>query len=183
MSKDDWFKISIVPVYVIGATVLFQYGYNDYFGIPYNYIGVSSVDFTLFVYSIMQIVLSVVGALKWLQWVEIVVLVGGVAFICLHWFWRKVVYILVAIFFIWLLIKMVLFGAYIAKHQTDYLVLSANCSQMSAEQKYIIPVTTNTQVILIPIDKNNKMTGSFVVKDPSQLQCSFEHKNIGVVLK
>jgi hypothetical protein len=134
-----WLAVPIVPVFLFGATILFQYGYNDFFGIPYGYISATSVDYTLFAYSIFNLVLGVLTSLNWLLKVGLVIVFLVFVVLCLHRIWRKVILAIIVVSLIWLLLSMVNFGRFIASHQADFLTFSENCNYFPKGERYIIP--------------------------------------------
>lgn len=179
-----WLSIPIISLYVIGATILFQYGYNSYFNIPYEYIGASTINYTLFSYSIFNLALAVVKAIAWWEWLLIIVgFLVAAFFYVFSRFWRIVISLAFGALLVWLLVSCVQFGEFIARHQTNFLVLSASCPPVGESKSYVIPMISNNQAILVPIDENRKMQGSFLVKDVSQLGCNIEHKEVGAVTK
>ncbi len=73
------------------------------------------------------------------------------------------------------------FGQLIAKNSPEFYVLSDNCTLSETDTKYIIPSFYQWNAILVSIDEDNVLTGQVLVKDLSELECSIEKKNVGLI--
>jgi hypothetical protein len=181
---SKFWSIPVLTAYVYTAAVLAQYGYLSYFEIPSTYVESSIQGNILYFFSLFQAAIGAIALMKW-WWA----LLAGLILIIIfdlynsNRFWRKVLRIsFIIIFFssIWLSYKL---GHKSAELNTTFLVLENNCTTLDAKYTYIIPTTYRDKMIIMPIDSENKIFDSFMVKDGSDLDCFITKKEIGQVYK
>ena len=180
MSK--FLTIPIISVYLYGITILTQYGYNSYFNIPSNLIDASITENFVYFFQLFHLTPSVVGAMRWWMW--LVLVVGGLIILLFyfsHRFWRFVISVMGIFILAYILYGSYNFGQLIAKSSSEFYVLSDNCSLLNTDTKYVIPNFYHENAILVSIDENNTLTGQVLVKNLSELECSTEKKNVGLI--
>lgn len=172
--------------YFYALPILFQHGYNSYFGIPANFIEVSIRDNIIFLFSLMQIA-------------------GGVAKLMSFWVWLILAIVVAVIWFMWVLkilsgkfISFVLilltaislfgfynFGGALAKLTTEFYIIPNGCLQAKEENiTYIVPSFFGKSAVIIPIHKDtNKLTGGFLIKESSDLNCEIQKSTVGKVTR
>lgn len=175
MTKAFW-SISGLAVYLYVITILTQYGFSSYFGIPSNFIEASITANTIYFYTLLQAIVALAFAIKW-WWLLIipVVIILSIVFQKHHIKSGVTLLLLVSVY------GFVSFGHLWAANQTAFLTLPNGCADGNASQKYIIPEVYNGQAILVPIDADNKLVGGFLVKDVASLNCYLKHTEIGLI--
>lgn len=179
---QKFWSISAIAVYFYVATVLTDYGFLSYFNIPTNFIQASISQNIVFSYQYLTAYLILLREMHWYAWLGLIIFVGIVLVLYYSIFqyknhWKKA---LVAAFTVlWLLFLGTFFhlGAVIAANQTSF-IMPTNCS-IGQDYAYIVPSIDGNTTVLVPIDKNRKMTGGFLVRNTADLACTFAWKDIG----
>lgn len=173
-------SIPVIGIYCYIVTVLFQYGYNSYFGIPTAFIESSIKDNVLYLFFMYNIITSVVGSFDWLLWVLFVftlLLIVGPIFFWKHY--PKVLLLVSAIIIVFVTLYISKFGAYVARLSETFAVPSPECN-LKPHDSYIVPVFYQGKAIIVPYDQaTNKMKGAFIISSLSDTNCRLEYKNIG----
>ena len=81
MTKKFW-TLSALTVYIYTITILEQFGYNQYFGIPYNFVESSITVNVVYAFSLSHLVLNMAGALLTERSVQITLAVIAAVCIC-----------------------------------------------------------------------------------------------------
>lgn len=172
-------------VYFYAVPILFQYGYNSYFDIPINFIEPSIRDNVIFFFDLSRVVGMVADNLSFWIWVVFVILTLIIWFLLAFQIIRGV--LLVTILFA--LTGASLFGFYnfgskIASVTTEFRVLPEGCLTFQENTTYIIPAFYGTTALIVPIHTDtNKLTGSFIPRESSTLECDLQKKIIGPIVK
>jgi len=177
-----FWSIPVFTVYFYAANILMQYGYISYFGISSSFIESSIKDNILYFFDLFQIVVIFIGQLKW--WVALILILPVVIIVDLckrNSRWRKFFNILLIILFISSLYFSYKLGGKIAEVNTNYMTVDANCVNYNKEYRYIIPDIYQGNIILVPINHENKIIGGYIVKDSSSLNCLISNVNVGII--
>jgi hypothetical protein len=177
MTKAFW-SIPALAIYLYVITILTQYGFYSYFGIPSGYIDASITSNTTFFYTLVQGAIASVFAIKW-GWLIII----PVIIFILKVFKAKHIKSAITLLVIASAYGFVGFGNLLATHQTAFLVLEPNCASVDFGQKYIIPQLSNGEAVLVPVSEDNKIDGSFLVKNAPDLNCKIKWTEIGLIKK
>lgn len=176
--KSFWSIIGIlIAPYLYGVTILTQYGYLSYFNIPDSFIEFSIRVNTVYAFNFVKLFWGIISMMTW--WLILIVVVGTLVLSAFKRFFKFLVMLLVVIS----LLSSFNFGYFIAKNQTNFLMPAFGCPSIPSEKTYIIPDLYDGKTILVPIDEHRKMTGSFLVKQATDLQCELGRKEIGKIEK
>jgi len=179
-----FWSIPVFTVYFYAANILMQYGYISYFGIPASFIESSIKENILYFFDLFQTIIIFIGQLKW--WVALILILPIVIIIdfCKNDSrWRKLFNTLLIILFVsslWFSYKL---GGKIAEVNTSYMTVDANCVNYNEDYRYIIPDIYQGDIILVPINTDNKIIGGYMIKDSSSLNCLITNINIGAIKK
>lgn len=188
MTKKFW-TFSALTVYIYTITILEQFGYNQYFGIPYNFVESSITVNVVYAFSLSHLVLSMAGAFFAERSVQITLVVAVAIFIG-YIYIRKSIYIyrpkgilpgllfILAIVFLW---QSVRFGTFLAKMEGSYYVLPVACGDLDKNLTYIVPNFYDGKALVVPVDADKKMVGTFFVQDVSTPVCQLKFEYIGIV--
>ena len=179
--KNLW-NIPVLSVYFYAITVLTQYGYNSYFGIPSNFIEASIKENIIYFFQLFQIASSVAGVMRWWMWIVVVLSIGVVLYLS-NFKYKTVASVLGTLLLVVALWNSYNFGSLIAKNTTNFYILPQDCISIENGKSYIIPSFYDGKAILIPINYDKKMAGGFSIKSVSELPCELEQKEIGKVIK
>ena len=178
--KKLW-SIPIITVYLYAVTILTQWGYYSFFSIPSDFVEASIKDNIVYFFTLFKVAEEVAGVLKWYVWAMLIFTILIVGFVyTFNYTYKRLITALGTLILIFFLINSYNFGNALAKNSILFLVPDVGCSGIS-NGPYIIPGISNNQVILVPIDKNNKMLGGFIVKNIPDLGCKLEYKSIGLI--
>lgn len=180
--KNLW-NIPVLSVYFYAVTILTQYGYNSYFGIPSNFIEASIKENIIYFFQLLQIASEVAGIMGWWMWIVIILAVCVVLYLSNHRY-QWVVSSLGAILLGVLLWGSYNFGELIAANTTNFYVLPSKCASINGDGSYIIPSFYDGKAILVSIDRDNKRTeGGFLIRNISDLLCEMKQEEIGRITK
>lgn len=184
MKKLLW-SIPGLAVFFYSATVLTQYGYNSYFGIPQQLIRASIADNIIYFFQLFKLATGIVGWMSWWMWIIAALLI---LIITLFWYLSNFPEIILTTITIILwslsLLGFYNFGSLLAKSTTEFYVPSSNCSLIEQGFKYIVPVIYEDSAVFISIDSNTKkIKDGFLVKKLTELNCGLEQKYIGKIVK
>lgn len=117
------------------------------------------------------------------MWISIFVVFGIVA---LLWvassFWKRLFISIGTILVLVVIIPGFFdFGRSLGENTTRYLTPAENCPGLILGDRYIIPQTYGSKIILMQIDNDNKIVGGFTVKDMADMPCEFQYEEIGKV--
>ncbi|MES2006973.1 MAG: hypothetical protein V4436_02580, partial [Patescibacteria group bacterium] len=89
--KFFW-TVPILTAYIYAITVLAQFGFNNYFGIPYNFTDSSIAVTTIYTFSLARLVAAMVGLLlsTWWFWVGVAIVAAVIIF---RNFWTGYIYV------------------------------------------------------------------------------------------
>ncbi len=172
-------------VYFYAVPILLQYGYNSYFGIPANFIEPSIRDNIIFFFSLFQLAQNVAGVLPLWIWIVLGVLALIIWFLVAF---RVISGVIISLMLIALtglsLFGFHNFGEALAKSAVEFPVLPTGCLPAEKNITYIIPAYYQTTALIVPIyTDTNKLTGGFLPRESSELNCEIQKKQIGQILK
>jgi len=170
-----------IPAYLLGAGALASFGYNSYFGIPGSYVSTSATFYAVFALNLYTIAVGLIATVPWWGWLINLLIVGVIAYLLLSRIGRILLLIGVLFLLVRLLFGMVDLGIIFAKTQTQYEVPAAGCAPIGPAANYVIPVIAGDNVIVVPVDKNNTISGDFIIKPATDFTCGFAYKNIGEI--
>jgi hypothetical protein len=182
---DKLLNLTIITVYIYAVTILTHFGYMSYFGIPSSFLGASIQENVLHFFFLSQVGIGLIVLIKWWVWIFIFPIA---IILILNYFFNSrfnlaVNLILIAIlgFFLW---KSSDFGAFLAANTSNFYTLSSECPAVGSDKLYIIPIGSDTNAVLIPIDENSKkMKDGFLIKNMAELSCKIEMREIGKITK
>ncbi len=175
MTKIFW-TIPSLAIYLYAITILTQFGFGSYFGIPSAFVEASITANTVYFYILAQAMVKLVIAIKW-WWILIVF----ISYWILKVFDENQIKYVAMIFMLISIYFFVSFGNLLASTQTNFLTLPNGCLDGNSSQRYVVPVVYQGEGIIVPIDENNKMSGGFIVKDLSELNCRLKHEEVGSI--
>lgn len=170
-------------MYFYAATVLTQFGYISYFGIPSNFIESSLKDNIVYFYNLFQVISTVFGLMKW--WTLLGLISIGVMIFFLYWghYRFKQILSFVGTFILILLLRGTYdFGNLLAANSTTFLTLPDDCQFESAgtSTRYIIPTLFETNAVLVPYGvDDHKIHPGFLLRAASDIPCAIERKEVG----
>jgi hypothetical protein len=176
--KKFW-TLPILAIYMYCLTILTQYGFLAYFNIPSSFIEVSIRDNAIYAYSLFEAIKSLIWIVQWWQWL-IAALLFTAGSIFLHNF-GKIILAGVTILMIIFLANAVRFGNALAQNQTNFLIMAPDCPPINGSRDYIVPSIYQGNAILVPVDKDMKIQGGFLLKAVSEMSCKLESKQVGKV--
>lgn len=185
MSLKMLWSLPLVTVYLYVATVLTTVGYFDYYGLP-SYLVEASIQANItYFFTLFNLATAVFGSMRW--WTLIIILVLGVLiFLFYHsarWS-RWLVTLAVALVLGWALYHSSDFGELLARHNTVYLVPSADCSAFGTSTQSVgIGIYQGKEVFVTADLVTHKQLGGFTLKDLSETSCVFERKNLWQIEK
>lgn len=175
--------------YFYATTILTQYSYNLYFGIPASFIEFSIKDVVIFFFDLSKLVkgviINVAGSLSF--WA-----LAGLIIISLFIWFLLILDLIpksVTLMFIVILTGLSFFGFYkfgdsIAKLTTEFRVIPIGCISSEKNITYIVPSFFGTTAIITPIyTDSKKLTGNFLTKETSSLNCEIKKETIGQIQK
>ena len=176
-------SIPAIAAYFYVATILAEYGYNSYFGIPPDFVRASLSENIIYFFQLLTASKDALGQIGLLMWVVVVVVAAFIVFLYYyHWLFKTIFGAIgTGIFFLFLLWGSFNIGKGAAINTTYFWVLSPNCLFAENGSEYIIPTISDSWVVLIPIDKQNTMKGGFLVRNINDIPCTLEYKNIGKI--
>lgn len=173
-----------MTVFLISATILFQFGFNSYFNVPLSVIDSSIAYKVIFAFYLFK--LSALLALK-IWWVlGLAVIFIYIVFAILNFeHWLRIVPIILVIVFLFFCPQM---GEYLAKHSEYFYVVNDDCRAVDKD-KYVILNFYDDKAILISVGEDaekvgsKKMAGGFLIKNVSEMGCDIELKKVGIIAK
>ncbi len=182
-TKNILWSLPLITVYLYVATVLTTMGYFEYYGVPSYFVGASIEANITYFFSLFNITIALISAVGW--WVCAGLIVG--AFVALYFIPRKLhgwIYAVGVGLFLWMLLHSNVFGGWIAKYNSAFLVPSANCSAFATSTLYLGIGTSEGKEIFIPVDlTTHKQLGGFMLKDLSETPCVFEDRSLWEIKK
>jgi hypothetical protein len=181
ISKYFW-TIPVLTIVVYSATVLFQFGYNSYFNVPSTVIDSSLAFNVIFSFYFLKLVGLLAFKLWWL-WIIAAIIAYAVFAVFNLSSWLKIIPIVGIIVFLCFCPSI---GDYLAKHTEYFYIVSDNCETIDPT-KYVILNFYDDKAVLLSIEDNTekvgakKLTGSFLIKNVSDLGCDIKLKKIGVI--
>lgn len=184
--KSFW-KLPVLTIYLYAITILAQFGFNNYFGIPYNFVEGSVITNTIYVYTLVQLAIGVFASMGFWGWFDFLVILIFAFAVIVMLFNRPGRVIsgfaaLIAIAFLW---GSVSFGQLIAKTEPSFYVVPTDClSNVVASTTYIVPNFYEGKAIVVPVDENKKIEGSFFLQDISSPACQLSKRySVGPIAK
>lgn len=173
-------------LYAYISTILVQYGFNSYFGIPNSFIEPSIRDNIIFFFSLSRGIINAISSFSFFSW--FIVFLALVLFVVSMFFIRiptlpiKVAVALIIITSPFIFYKL---GGELAKTAKEFQVFSGNCLPTKDNTTYIIPAFYQTKAIVVPIsnDGQHKISGGIFLKEPLDSECAIQNKEIGQILK
>jgi len=175
-------SIPIISAYLYGVTILTQYGFNSYFGIPSSYLESSITQNFVYFFQLFQLASAVAGAMKWWMWLVIILGALTILFIyASHFIWQKIISFVAILLLCLMLYGSYNFGTLLGQSTPEFYVPVAGCVSLDQNTKYIIPSFYQGKAILVSITESNTLAGSVLLKDLSELGCATEHKTVGLI--
>lgn len=175
---------SLIAVFIYALTILTEFGFLSYFGVPSHLVEASIVTNTVY---LRQIGEGIVLAIKQspFGFVGLLILFGLVYWLFTFKFnakemrgIRNSLLIMLALFTLYTAHS---FGFKLAESTTGFTTLY-DCSEISSSTtKYIVPAIRGNSVVAVPINNENKMIGGFYLKDMSAINCKLEWKELGKI--
>ncbi len=167
---------TLIPAYLFGAAILTHYGYNNFYGIPPEYISTSGTFYAIFALNIYSLTSAILSTILWWQWPIVLAVIGLLFFLyAIGGIWRLLVTSLIVIILVKALFGMITLGEIIAKTQARYLEPSSECLVSIAGKPYVIPVVRGDDAVLVPVDQDRVMSGTFLVKSIIGMGCEFTY--------
>ncbi len=176
MNRLFW-SIPVLAVYSYVVTILFDFGYQIYFGVPAYFIQSSVTGNTIFFYILVQSIRQIIINLGW-WWLLFLPILGALVF-----YFQKHIVTLVTVFLIIFAMLAVNFGMSIAQTADTFLMMSDTCPPLGSDPKYILVSIHENEAVFVPIDNENRMVGGFLIKDVTQLSCKLEFKTVGKIIR
>ena len=158
----------VLTIYLYAITILAQFGFNNYFNIPYNFVEGSITTNTVYARTLVQLLVSMFTSMGFWGWFNFLVVLALVVDVVVMVF-RKPgtifsgILVLIAIAFLW---GSVSFGNLVAKTDTSFYVLPAGClSTAEASTTYIVPNFYEGKAMVVPVDENKKIAGGFFLQE------------------
>ena len=176
MKKFVW-SIPGLSIYVYTITILTQVGYYSYFNLPVSFVDASIKENIVFLYTLASAFILIAKFIGywWFAIVPIMILIVAL--------YEKGIVLVATILLLTSVFWFYGFGTKIAQNNTYFYTIDKSCITSTSTDKYIIPLMKDNIFVVVPINKDNKMTGEFFVKDTSNLFCNIEYKNIGNIVK
>jgi hypothetical protein len=178
---QKFWSFPAIALYFYIATILTNYGFISYYNIPSSFLQASLSANIIFFYEFLTSFLSLLGSFHWYVYVAagfFLPIIVALYYLIFQYKrgWKKVFIAILTIIWLSYLGTFYTLGRLIAASQTNYIVPS-NCS-IGPAYAYVIPMIDGGQTILVPIDQNDKMTGGFLVKNTTELPCTFEYQEM-----
>lgn len=186
MRRILW-SIPGITVYLYATSVLIQYGFNAYFGIPADFINASITTNIINYFGLFQLAKGIAGVMGWWMWFILIISILIIGFLCIvdsrnQKFFTGIGRFIGTCLLLYFLYISFSFGMLLAKNTADFLVPSPTCLSIANETQYIVPGFYNEKAILVPINpKTHKMTGGFILRDLSQLPCKLKSEPVGPI--
>lgn len=175
-------SIPAIALYFYTATVLTEYGYASYFNIPSNYISASLSDNIIYFYQLLMAGQYAIGLVKWWLWIVLALIAIFIALLYFsNDFWRNYITLVGTVIFFLILIWFYNLGKGLGGVNATFWMPSASCPPIGTDSRYIVPISLGSDGIFIPINASNTMTGGFLVKDLTTLNCKLVQQTIGKV--
>lgn len=180
--RSKMWSIPAIALYFYISTILYEYGEISHFNIPSSFISASLSDNIVYFFQLLTASKYAAGQIGLLMWIGVIAVVLFILYLYKsNYFWETILGGLgVVVFFSILFWGSYGLGKFVASQATMFWTPSVDCTSLG-EGRYIIPVTSNEQSVLIPIDENNKAKGRFLIKNLADLGCSIEYKNFGKI--
>lgn len=173
----------MLSVYFYAVTILTQYGYNSYFGIPSNFIEASIKENIISFFQLFRIGFIIVGLISWWMWI-VVGLSGAIILYISSYKYKTVVSSILFALLGALLWSSYAFGGWVGANTTSFYIVPSKCIPIEEDKTYIISSFYDGKAIIVPIDQANKrIGGGFLIRNVSDLPCELEQKEIGKVIK
>lgn len=182
----DILKKSIFwSLYFYGGTILSQYGFNSYFGIPANLIEPSIRDNIIFFFALFKGIFYAIIHMSILNWfILLIPIIIFVIFVFLNIIPKLIVKIGIILLIILSPFYFSHLGEEIAKNKTEFPIFINECFPKKENTIYITPAFYQTTAIVVPISNDDhKITGSFFLKEPIGPECEIQTQKIGKTIK
>ena len=180
--KKIFYGLPIIPMYIYGITVLTQYGYNSYFGIPSNFISLLSAQNFVFYFQLYQLGGVIAHKIQWWMWIELIftaLIIYSSYMSSIVWQW--IIRVSGVVVFVYVFLHSYNLGQFVAQNTSVFYVSMNNCSLSHDQERYIIPSFYQDNAILVSIDENNILKGNMIIKKLSDLECGITKQNIGLI--
>jgi hypothetical protein len=163
-------------VYFYAAPILFQYGYNSYFGIPGSFIEPSIRDNIIFFFDLTRVMSQVARNLSFWIWIVFIVTALIIWFLISFKVIRGKILTGILIVLTGLsLLGFFNFGNKLAETVTEFRVLSEGCLPKEENITYIIPSFYKSTALIVSIyTDTKKLTGKFFPRETTVLNCDIQ---------
>ncbi len=184
-NKIPWVNLATIGTYLYVVSVLIQFGFNRYFGIPASFIESSIranvVNFYVLIMDLLHIKFDLWGGLFL---AALLILIGLVLSFFYYKYHRKALIIIIILFTLVLLHISVSYGELRAKNLITFSVVPESCGIFSLEETYVMPVIYDNKGVFVQYDKaTNKLLNGFLVKELSDIPCKIETKDLGRLIQ
>lgn len=183
MTRIFW-STSGLALYVYAITILVQNGYNDYFGIPRNYIESSLVANITFFWATVVSPLGKLLISNWFMYALIAICLI-IFYSSLHRFFKRSLVVFVTVVALIGVYKAYPLGMKLAKGNQSFYEFSEACSPLATSTenyKYIGPVTFEDKVVMVPVNASGTLRSGFRVIDLTTTTCLLERRSEPVVV-
>ncbi len=172
-------------VYFYAITILTQYGYNSYFGIPYDFIDFSIKNNIIFFFDLLRIAQGVAANLNIWAWLGLGLLVLVIWILKITQILNGLITTtLIIIITVFSLFGFYNFGGKIAQIQKEFRTIPSECISEEKNILYIIPTFYQTTAIITPINSDtNRLTGGLLIKKSDELNCEIRIQKIEQIIK
>jgi len=172
-------------LYAYTATILVQYGFNSYFGLPSNLIEPSIRDNIILFFSLLKGFIGMLAALPILGWLTLLsplfILIALMFFFHIHDFVVKIAIALILVYSLFVFYNL---GESLAKTTKEFNVISGECITQKENIVYIVPAFYQTSALVVPVKSDSRIiAGSFFIKEPLGVECEVKKETIGQIYK
>lgn len=165
-------------LYFYAITILTQYGFNSYFGIPSHLMEASIRDNIIFSFSVLKTIASI----DW--WILVSISIGILIILYILQYLKFTKTFIITIVLLASIFGFYYLGQFIAKTKETFTIIQSTCLDEKENITYVIPAFYQTNALITPIYTNtNKLTGNFIIKDISEPNCEIFDKVIGPITK
>jgi hypothetical protein len=166
-----------------GLTIITLYGYNGYFGIPYNYIEYTSIYPIVFFFDLLRLGSAVGESTTFWGWfgVFVTIILGAIAF-----FFSRIsrwgMILAGMVFVLWLPFGFYKFGRYVAANTADFFSVPTSCVPDGTADLYIAPTIYEGQAVFVSVSTSTlRLQPGLLTRPIADLKCEMKKVYIGKV--
>lgn len=166
-----------------GLTIITLYGYNGFFGIPYNYIEYTSIYPIVFFFDLLTLASEVAKVIPFWGWFG---LFGTGIIVALAFFsgrfGRWAVIAAASFLLVWLPFGFYKFGRYVAANTQEFYSLPTSCIPDGTADLYIAPTIHAGQAVFVPVSTSTlKLQPGMLSRPVADLTCELRKVYIGQI--